>query len=298
MRDSRINFRSRELATIFAFLVPGAGHFYQGRTLKAGIFFIGILSLFFGGMILGDWQPVYSQVAQGARRDVSLQMQSQDAPMATRYSIGYAAQVLVGLPALPSLIQQSRFSSDSGVVNTLRAPIHSDFVGGFLDGNTYIPVSGQVTLSPQGGGAGAGEGIFEGVTTRDGVAVSANLSGPVRLGRQVFGSPRREFQMSGLRGVQVHSSQPTALRGTIERSFKDWYQAPRDNAELDRLHSKFSQNYDIACVFTWIAGLLNLMAMWDAYDGPAYGYGDEEPEGEDEDATLDDGKPAATAAVA
>ena len=54
MRDSRINFRSRELAAMLAFLVPGAGHFYQGRNLKAGIFFCGILSLFFGGMILGD----------------------------------------------------------------------------------------------------------------------------------------------------------------------------------------------------------------------------------------------------
>lgn len=294
MRDSRINFRSRELAAIFAFLVPGCGHFYQGRKLKAGIFFFGILSLFFGGMILGDWQPVYSQVAHGARHDVSLQMQSRESPVGTRYSIGYAAQVLVGLPALPSLIQQSRFASSGGVVNTLRASLHSDFVGGFLDGNTFIPVSGQVTLSPQGGSAGAGEGVFEGVTTRDGVAVSAKISGPVKLGRQVFGSPRREFQMSGLRGVQIDSRRPTALRGTIERSFKDWYQAPRDNAELDRLHSKFSQNYDIACVFTWIAGLLNLMAIWDAYDGPAYGYGDEEPEDEDDD--LADGK--STPAVA
>ena len=50
----------------------------------------------------------------------------------------------------------------------------------------------------------------------------------------------------------------------------------------DRLHGKLSQNFDIACVFTWIAGLLNLMAIWDAYDGPAYGYGDEDPD-EDED---------------
>lgn len=286
MRDSRINFRSRELATILAFLVPGAGHFYQGRNLKAGIFFFGILSLFFGGMILGDWQPVYSQIAHGARSDVSLQMQPHDAPVGTRYSIGYAAQVLVGLPALPSLVQQSRFSS-GGVVNTLRAPIDSDFVGGFLDGNTFIPVSGQLTLSPQGGGAGAGEGGFEGLATRDGAVISARISGPVKLGRPVFGSPRREFQMSGLRGVQVGSSQPTALHGTVSRSFKDWYQAPRDNAELDRLHSRLSQNYDIACVFTWIAGLLNLMAMWDAYDGPAYGYGDEEPESDDDDAAED-----------
>ena len=287
MRDPRINFRSRELAAILAFLIPGAGHFYQGRRLKAGIYFFGILSLFFGGMILGDWQPVYSQVAYAARPDLPLQMQPQDAPVSTRYSIGYAAQVLVGLPAVPSLIQQSRFSSDAGVVNTLRTSIHSDFVGGFMDGGSFIPVAGHVTLSPQGGGAGAGEGQFQGVTTRDDEPVSVKLSGPVKLGRPVFGSPRREFYMSGLKGVAVGASTPTALHGTISRSFKDWYQAPRDSAELDRLHSKLSQNYDIACVFTWIAGLLNLMAIWDAFEGPAYGYGDEKP---DEDEEAGDGK--------
>jgi len=299
MRDSRINFRSRELAAMLAFLVPGAGHFYQGRNLKAGIFFCGILSLFFGGMILGDWQPVYSQVAYAVRGDASLQMQSAEAPIGTRYSIGYAAQVLVGLPAVPSLIQQSRFSSGGGVVNTLKISIDSDFVGGFSDGQSFIPVSGQLILAPQDGGAGAGQGSFEGLTTRDGEVVSAKLSGSVRLGRPVFGSPRREFQMLGLRLVQIGARQPSVLQGTISRSFTDWYQAPRDNAELDRLHSKLSQNYDIACVFTWIAGLLNLMAMWDAYGGPAYGYGDDEPEGDEGDDATGDGKaePAVTSAT-
>ena len=37
----------------------------------------------------------------------------------------------------------------------------------------------------------------------------------------------------------------------------------------------------MASVFTWIAGLLNLLVIWDAVDGPAYGYGDEKKE-EDE----------------
>ena len=60
-----------------------------------------------------------------------------------------------------------------------------------------------------------------------------------------------------------------------------------DNAELDRLHGKLSQHFDIACVFTWIAGLLNLMAIWDAYEGPAYGYGDEEPDDDDDNEEKD-----------
>lgn len=279
MRDPRINFRSRELAALLAFLIPGAGHFYQGRRLKAGIYFTGILFLFFAGMVLGDWQPVYSQVAY-ATRPGPLQMQPREAEPATDFSIGYGAQFFMGLPALPSLIQQSRFAGDDGVVTTLKTEIDSDFVGVFQESDVFIPVSGRLRMSPARLGSGAG--TFEG-TTRGGESVQIEISGSVDLGRRVFGSPRRDISVSGLSGFTVQETKPHQLRGTISRPFVDWYQAPRDNAELDRLHGKLSQNFDIACVFTWIAGLLNLMAIWDAYDGPAYGYGDEEPDEEDSD---------------
>ena len=82
-------------------------------------------------------------------------------------------------------------------------------------------------------------------------------------------------------------SDVSMIQGAVSRPFLDWYQAPRDNAELDRLHGKLSQHFDIACVFTWIAGLLNLMAIWDAYEGPAYGYGDEEPDDDDDNEEKD-----------
>ena len=163
------------------------------------------------------------------------------------------------------------------MVGTLKSEIESDFSGAFRAGDVYIPVSGHLSLKP--GRLGAGEGAFEGIT-RDGQRVSADLSGSVDVGRRVFGSPHREVNISGLDGVRIGSASPYSLHGSVSRPFMDWYQAPRDNAELDRLHGKLSQKFDIACVFTWIAGLLNLMAIWDAYDGPAYGYGDEEPEDE------------------
>jgi hypothetical protein len=278
MRDPRINFRSRELAALLAFLIPGTGHLYQGRHLKAGIYFGGILSLFFAGMALGDWQPVYSQVAY-ASRPGTLQMQPREAKLHTNSSIGYAAQFFVGLPAIPSLIQQTRFANDEGVVTTLRSEIDSDFVGVFRDRDVFVPVSGRIIMSP--GQLGSGVGKFEG-TTNDGSPATTEISGSVDLGREVFGSPRREISVSGLSNVTVAGTEPYELRGTISRPFINWFQAPRDDAELDRLHGKLSQNFDIACVFTWIAGLLNLMAIWDAYDGPAYGYGDEEPEDDDE----------------
>lgn len=275
MRDLRINFRSRELAAVFAFLIPGAGHFYQGRKLKAGIFFSGILTLFFSGMVLADWQPVYSQIVYSTRPNSGVQIDTPEASYGANFSLGYAAQAAVGLPALPALLQQNRFSNDSGVVNTLSSEIQSPFSGVARVNGRFIPVVGDLVLSP--GPVGTAKGSFSG-RTKNGADFEIEVSGPVRMGREVFGSPHRFFRLTGISGAEIEGEAVLELQGSIDRSFLNWYQAPRDNEELDRLHNKLSHLFDIGAVFTWIAGLLNVMAIWDAYDGPAYGYGDEEPE--------------------
>ncbi|MEP3478224.1 MAG: DUF6677 family protein [Fuerstiella sp.] len=278
MRDPRINFRSRELAAVLAFLVPGAGHYYQGRKLKAGIFFSGILTLFFGGMALADWQPVYSRVVYSTRPNSAVQIDTKEASYGSNFSLGYAAQAAVGLPALPAMLQQMRFSNDGGVVNTLTTDIASRFSGVVRLNDRYLPVSGQLSLSP--GPIGTAQGAFAGSTT-DGTSFRIEVAGAVRMGREVFGSPHRFFMLTGINGAEIQGQEVLELQGSIDRSFPNWYQAPRDNEELDRLHNKLSHLFDIGAVFTWIAGLLNVMAIWDAYEGPAYGFGDEEPEDED-----------------
>ena len=109
------------------------------------------------------------------------------------------------------------------------------------------------------------------------------LGGQIQLGREVFGSPRREIEcrIVSVDGEELNIDK--TLRGTISRGFLNWYQAPCDSQELDRLHGDLSRKFDIASVFTWIAGLLNLLAIWDAADGPAYGYGNEKPEDDEDD---------------
>jgi hypothetical protein len=281
MRDPRINFRSPETAALLAFLLPGAGHFYQGRRLKAGIFFFGILSLFFGGMILGDWQPVYSQMVSPAPGDGQMKG---GAVYRTSFSIGYAAQVLVGLPAMPAVVQQFRFAKEPGHLLLMTEDMNSGFSGVLQSGmnGRAIPVVGELQLSPTKPGSVKAKGTFSGVLA-DQTPFSSEIIGNVRLEKQIWGSPRRKIVIDELLGVEIDGTRLHQLNGSVERSFLNYYQAPRDSLELDRLHGKLSHSYDIACVFTWIAGLLNLMAIWDAYEGPAYGYGDEEEEEEDGD---------------
>ncbi len=56
-----------------------------------------------------------------------------------------------------------------------------------------------------------------------------------------------------------------------------------DEREDQQLHAELGKIHELALVFTWIAGLLNILAVWDAIDGPAYGYGDEpEPDPDEE----------------
>ncbi len=274
MRDPRISFGSRGLAAVLGFLIPGAGHLYQGRRLKGGIFAVCILSTFFAGLVLGEGQPVYSQVV-GAVGGGRTSAQFQTGPGLLERSLGYYAQVFVGVPAIPALVQSWRYGSAENSPEAVELPLDVPFEGNVLGnakngGQHNMRVSGQLRLQAAQGQRVAGTFIG---TSNNGDVVGLEFTGRSSLGKPVFGSPRREIKCEI---VSDDSGMPGQLVGTIDRPFLDWFQAPRDNEELDRMHSRLSQKFDIAFVFTWIAGLLNIMAVWDAFDGPAYGYGDED----------------------
>jgi hypothetical protein len=279
MSESRVALKNPVLAAVLAFLVPGAGHWYQGRRFKAAIFSAGILTLFVWGLVLGHGQPVYSQLAL---RSSSVPPQLQPRSPAEKFSWAYAAQVMVGVPALPALVQQYRFRRDDASVNYLSGPLSSDFSGRLLTntvrGTQQRPVTGRLEIAPsRPEGSRSITGTLT-TTSEDGQPLVLTLGGQIELGRSVFGSPDREIR------CRVLSEDPEVpgaeIEGAVSRSFFNWFQAPLDSGELDRLNGSLGRQFDVACVFTWIAGLLNLLVIWDAAQGPAYGYGDEKPESE------------------
>ncbi|MEY2727082.1 MAG: hypothetical protein RLZZ458_2949 [Planctomycetota bacterium] len=274
MSDPRVNLKNPVLAVMLAFLIPGAGHWYQGRRFKAAVFSFGILTLFIWGLVLGHGQPVYSQTVV---RTSSILPQLDSETPAERFSWAYAAQVFVGLPSFPALIQDFRFRRDYDSVNYLSAPFESEFTGRLLinsnRGTQQRQITGRLKIAPsRPTGSRSIKGTLD-TTDESGQPLTLTLGGQITLGRRVFGSPLREFQCTVL---SESAELPAAeIEGTVSRSFINWFQAPTDTAELDRLHGSLSRQFDVACVFTWIAGLLNLLAIWDAAQGPAYGYGDE-----------------------
>jgi hypothetical protein len=290
MRDTRVDLKNPLIAGVLAFLIPGAGHWYQGRRFKATIYSICILTLFVWGMILGNWQPVYSQLVYRMRAETA---QLEKATPPTRFSFGYAAQFFAGASAFPALIQESRFRNEKADLDILNAPIESDFFGILRlqteNGESARAVSGQIRITPVNP---EGSREIKGTLTviEEGKTAEFGIGGAIEIGREVFGSPRRDIRCSVVNNDGLELPTNGTLQGTVSRSFLNWFQAPRDSQELDRLHGDLSRKFDIASVFTWIAGLLNLLAIWDAADGPAYGYGDEKPRRDDDGEDDDDSK--------
>lgn len=143
-----IELKDPIVAAILAWLWPGAGHIYQGRTAKGLLFMICILSIFFYGLFISDGRAVYASATETDKR------------------LPYLCQVLVGLPALPALVQ-------TYLVRNNRAPLWN--------------------------------------------------------------------------GVMA---------------------PPRDLGELNEWHKTLNRYFDLGTVYTMIAGLLNLLAIYDAWGGP------------------------------
>ena len=83
-------------AALLAFLIPGLGHLYQGRTAKAVLFFVCIMGTFVYGLYLGSGPEV------GWGRVVYWAWQPSDK------RLYYFCQVGVGLPAMPAIVQSIR----------------------------------------------------------------------------------------------------------------------------------------------------------------------------------------------
>lgn len=251
------------ISGVLAYLIPGAGHFYQGRWFKGLIYFVCILGTFFGGMKLGEGAVVYH--LPNNRFGISL---------------NYLAQVCVGLPALPAVYQTKRAKdSHNRELHQLTEPLTAAFEGELItkgpgDHTESGVLSGRVELATTIEGAFPETGgTFKG--TLDGEPVELRLNGGFQLERPIGAGFQRGLICYVNRRADQHPHESQYIRGSIPRSFVDGYCAPPEPAKLQDLHGRLGKFYDLAIAFTMIAGLLNVLAVWDAIEGPAYGFGDE-----------------------
>jgi len=290
MPHRRVQLKNPFIAGVLSFLIPGAGHLYQQRFFKGVLYLVCILGTFLSGLALGEGKVVYLRTQQGQK------------------TWGYLSQVLVGLPALPALFQFKRYNEidpdlkQDGIEKIQRLPegLSTTFSGRMRrqnsNGETIEgPLRGHIELTPDPGSNGLQlTGTFRG--TFDGREIELPLTSPVSVGPKVIASedihpqflvdveerPKRKFSSRERYFMCQILEQPGGgleaglIEGTIPRGFWDWFQVPlEDSAEQDLNGRLGGKRYELAMVFTWIAGLLNILVVWDAIQGPAYGYGDE-----------------------
>jgi hypothetical protein len=187
-----VELKDPMIAAMLAWLIPGLGHFYQGRMAKAVLFFVCILGTFTYGVYLGGseelgWgRAVYASWRPGNRR------------------LPYLCQIGIGLPAMPALVQAIRVGK------------------------------GEKPLS--------------------------NFMAPPRPDRTELANDR--------------------VRKALE-----------DQPTLNTLQERLPRFFEFATVYTMVAGLLNVLAIYDAWGGPVF-----VEKGEDDEDEDDNDDPKATAA--
>jgi hypothetical protein len=182
--DTEIDLKDPRLAAFLAWLVPGMGHFYQGRTGKGVLFFVCILGTFFYGLYIGKGRVVYASTEPIPSRKF----------LTERWQ--YVCQLGVGLPALPALVQRHR-------VNNGQEP----------------------------------------------------LFGP---------SPENMF----MRPPYTQANRPPGVTGFYSEDQSDPQHTITHPDELAKWNYDLGELFEIGTVFTVIAGLLNILAIFDAYGGP------------------------------
>lgn len=132
--EESIDLKDPALAAFLAWLIPGLGHWYQGRRAKAALYFICIMGLFVYGLCLGGNSTL------GYGRAVYFSWRPGDQRMA------YLCQIGVGLPALPALVQANRMGNHRKV-----------WCGGFMAPPRPDPVRGDDREDPNANQPTAGE---------------------------------------------------------------------------------------------------------------------------------------------
>jgi hypothetical protein len=188
-------------AGLLAWLVPGWGHWYQGRRPKAILFFLCIFGTFAFGCYLGETRVVYASWRPQDHRPA------------------YLCQVAVGLPALPALVQAWRFR----------------------DPNLQIE------------------------------AAERDAEHHARLGDWFMAPPFvLDTELFNRGPANAYEQDQRTLQQRLLRIFNPGQVAADDQAdELDLLNKRLNRYFEFGTVYTMIAGLLNILAIYDAIGGPA-----------------------------
>lgn len=124
--DQLIDLRNRHLAAFLAWLIPGAGHFYQRRFAKGMLCLVCILSLWVLGFAIGGFHVVYAS------------------RQPTDHRWHYYLQVGAGAVALPALLQTRHINAYTPERTGVTMASYRPLWGGFM-APPHRPVADEQT---------------------------------------------------------------------------------------------------------------------------------------------------------
>ncbi len=180
-----VDLKNPGTAAFLAWLIPGLGHLYQGRTAKGALFFVCIMGTFAYGLYLGSSRELgYARVVYASWREGDKRLP-------------FLCQIGVGLPSMPALIQAIR-----------------------------------------------------------------DRDGKPPLFHEFMARPRLGSDMN-------------------------------DPPTVDKLQKEMNRDFEFGTTYTMIAGLLNILAIYDAWGGPIFASSKDEEEKEEEDESAEENPPLA-----
>ncbi|MCA9039536.1 MAG: hypothetical protein KDA65_04235 [Planctomycetaceae bacterium] len=268
MFDPRIPQKNRSLAALLAFLVPGLGHYYQGRLFKASLYAICIIGTYTYGLAMADGNGVYTHQVNGTQ---------------SMRNFPFLAQAGFGSVGLVSIVQSQRyFGQDfqSQNIYPFEAGLNQQTLATITYNNpeegVLKNIPGLVTFASN---QEIGEAQGEFLTEIDGQQARFLLAEPSCNEPQLSAKETWTLDATVLEEVAGQVRPVGRLQAEIPRSFLDEFCMPPEVSTIDSWYNQVGgRRYDLAVTLTMIAGLLNLLAVWDCFDGPAHGYGDEQPE--------------------
>ena len=261
-----VDLKDPWLAAFLAWLIPGLGHLYQGRTAKAGLFFVCIMGTFLYGLYLGSGgQLLLFNVALEFQDELHRGVISPDLRL--------------------DFENHQIFLSDNAGVSTEE------------EGNRWRITDETVVYT----------------VTKEGNTL--NIFGRLGWGRVVYFSwqpgDRRLAYLCQV-GIGLPALPALVQAGRVskgERPLLGGFMAPaplvgkriRGSTEVDEsgqptlstLHRQLHRYFELGTVYTMIAGLLNILAVYDAWGGPVFSqpakkdHEDQEDHGDQEDQDKD-----------
>ncbi len=241
------------LAGALSYLVPGLGQIVQGRVAKGVLFLVCIYALFFYGIYLGTGTVTIGPRTYHASTAVYLpDLTDPSVPHSSLRRLGsnlynrpqFVAQFWVGVAAWPAIVQYLTYDREA----------HLDIENQY-DAAARKWEQGQNLL----------------LEAEEKEQAAKKLRGKEREEMLATAKERRDDAELALSQARADQEKAAEREKQLGHKLLGGFEREPSTASYNAVHNAGDKRQELAWVFTVIAGVLNILVIYDAVAGPAHG---------------------------